>query len=1125
MQVDRNRVRNYLKQLDFESLFIEELGWDTVDTVSIPLNIDGKNYSVRALAQKRSFVVYQCSPEGDSPMPDSTARRKIDRQVTLYTREHILIFTDPAAQEQVWQWVDKDSKPAKSRESRFFSTQVGNLFLQKLEALAIALEEEEQLALVSVKAKARKAFDAEKVTKKFYTQFQKQHGQFLAFIEGIQSRFDQEWYASLMLNRLMFIYFIQKEGFLADVKKGGEIVPNRDYLRDRLKQCQEQQGQDEFHSFYRYFLIKLFHDGLGSPDRTPELERLLGRVPYLNGGLFDVHQLEEANPNIQISDEAFEQIFDFFDDWDWHLDDRAHKAGNEINPDVLGYIFEKYINQKQMGAYYTKEDITEYISKNTIVPFLFDAAEKACAIAFRPESAVWQLLKDNPDRYIYPAVRYGVLLPAAPGEESQEKVFLLPPEIEAGIKDVSKRDGWNRPADAEYALPTETWREHVARRQRCLEVRQKLVSGEIHAINDLITYNLDIRQFAQDVIENCEEPELLRAFYKALAQISVLDPTCGSGAFLFAALNVLEPLYEASLERMQGFVDDLDRSAEKPHPEKFSDFRKILEQVAKHPNRDYFILKSIILNNLYGVDIMEEAVEICKLRLFLKLVSQVEADPKKDNYGLEPLPDIDFNIRAGNTLVGFATYEEVQKAVTQDQVKGKKTKETDTYFKLDLGDNMSRIAEQADIADRAFKQFRLQQTELGGRITYEDKRELRKRLKALNDELNQYLAREYGVDPKNSKAFSQWLTSHQPFHWFVEFYGNLNQGGFNVIIGNPPYVENTKIRNQYGVLSDLYSSLSCGNLYTLVLERSYQLVIRKGKSGFIIPLSLVCTKRMREIRNSLSKQRSWLSCYDMRPSSLFEGISQRLCIVVSEKSTEKVTTLFTGGYRRWSAIERQSLLNTTIYTSQTHASNSPTIIPKLSFALESSILSKISGQSLENFWDDSANPIYIHRIVRYFIKAIKFIPLFIDSNGNSGKSDDYKEFRFTLSEQNNIIALLNSSLFYWFWRNHSDGFHCGYGDVFLMPFQKDMERAERQSLTELVEELMKGLQESSAEKRISTKSGMIQYQEFSQKVTKPIIDKIDRVLAKHYGFTDEELDFIINYDIKYRMGKDVEEED
>jgi hypothetical protein len=407
MPINRQRIKNYLQQSDFESLFIEELGWDTVDSVLIPLTVDGKNYSVRAIAQKRSFIAYQCRPEENGTMPDSTTRRKIDRQITLYTREHIIIYDAPATPEQVWQWVDKDSKPAKSREYSCQSNQVGNLFLQKLEALAVSIEEEEKLALLSVKEKARKAFDVEKVTKQFYTRFKQEHEKFLEFIQGIQSQFDREWYASLMLNRLMFIYFIQKEGFLADIKNGVPVA-NRDYLRCRLKECQERRGQDEFHPFYRYFLLKLFHGGLGNPKRSKELEELLGKVPYLNGGLFDVHQLEESNPDIQISDQAFEQIFDFFDGWDWHLDNRANKQGNEINPDVLGYIFEKYINQKQMGAYYTKEDITEYISKNTVIPFLFDASEKACAIAFRPDSFVWQLLKENSNRYIYEAVQTGV---------------------------------------------------------------------------------------------------------------------------------------------------------------------------------------------------------------------------------------------------------------------------------------------------------------------------------------------------------------------------------------------------------------------------------------------------------------------------------------------------------------------------------------------------------------------------------------------------------------------------------------------------------------------------------------------------------------------------------------------
>ena len=178
-----------------------------------------------------------------------------------------------------------------------------------------------------------------------------------------------------------------------------------------LKRTQE--SKKAFHEFYRYFLIRLFHDGLNKREayRTdPELESLLGKVPYLNGGIFDQHQIEIENTDIKIPDKAFEGLFDFFDQYTWHLDDRPLRNDQEINPDVLGYIFEKYINQKQMGAYYTKEDITEYISKNTIIPYLFEEAARRNTEPFRPEREVWQLLRDDPNRYIYDAVGHGVFV-------------------------------------------------------------------------------------------------------------------------------------------------------------------------------------------------------------------------------------------------------------------------------------------------------------------------------------------------------------------------------------------------------------------------------------------------------------------------------------------------------------------------------------------------------------------------------------------------------------------------------------------------------------------------------------------------------------------------------------------
>ena len=1106
MSVDRQWVRTYLQQFDFESLFIEELGWDQVDLNMIPVGDEGMPYQAEAIAEKRGMVVYHCLPGSDGNMPDPGVRRKIDHQINSYSREHLIVYSDAAQQAQVWQWVRREKgKPLAPREYRYHISQDGERLVQKLEALAIDLEEEEGLSTVDVKTRAKKAFDVDKVTKKFYEQFQREHTKFLKFVTGIQEKFDQEWYASVMLNRLMFVYFLQKKGFL-----NGDL----DYLQNRLKVCQQGRGDDEFYSFYRYFLLRLFHEGLGDSKRdSPELERLIGKIPYLNGGLFDVHELEERNPDIQIPDEAFEAIFEFFDAYDWHLDDRPLRNDNEINPDVLGYIFEKYINQKQMGAYYTKEDITEYISKNTIIPFLLDAAKKGCAIAFEPDGPVWRLLRENPERYIYEAVKKGVI--KEDPKTKIKEVMALPAEIEVGIADVSQRGAWNRLAEAEYALPTELWREHVARRLRCLEIREKLASGEVCEVNDLITYNLDIRQFAQDVIEQCEGPELLRAFYKAISQISVLDPTCGSGAFLFAALNILEPLYDACLRRMKGFVEDLDRSEEKSRPEKFSDFRKILEQVAKHPNREYFILKSIILGNLYGVDIMEEAVEICKLRLFLKLVSQVSAKAEKSNYGLEPLPDIDFNIRAGNTLVGFATYDEVKKAV-----------EGDGQQKLDLFSDMHmpRIEESAEVADRAFQMFRAQQTEHNmDSVKFKNaKAEVRRRLKKLNDELSRYLARQYGVNLNKAGAFEDWLGSHYPFHWFVEFYRIIKGGGFSVIVGNPPYVEVSKVRKQYDFLG--YKTEKCGNLYALCSEKSYDLLGSSSRFGFVVQQPIVSTQRMESLRNLLIDLSSFIlaSTYDDRPSKLFDGINHaRIALIISKKG-QKLSELYVSSYQKWYRNERPVIFDSLVYIRDLNY-GAVKCMPKLGSHIELRIVEKLVKvpKTMGNLVSSniSNNRIYykITGVGHWFTvtgRAPKFFREGVESSSTREKSIFFESERV----RDVLLCVMNSSLFYWFYQVRTNCRDFNPSDYKTFPLPRSLAESD---LSSLAIRLQAKLDESSTLINVNhSKTGTVKMEQFRPREAKQVIDEIDLAIAKHYELNDEEIDFIVNYDTKYRMGLD-----
>ena len=309
--------------------------------------MDGTAYSLHALAEKRGMVAYVCAPDSRDAIPDYATRRKIEKQAAKSAHEHLIIYTDGANTTQVWQWVKREpGRPAACREHTFRKNQPGDALIQKLQTIAFSLEEEETLTIAHVAGRARQAFDVDRVTKRFYDRFKTEHTAFLKFIKGIQAEADREWYASLMLNRLMFVYFIQKKGFLDG---------DHNYLRTRLRLMQTRKDVGAKHAspfltFYRYFLLRLFHEGLGQQphSRPHELDALLGRVPYLNGGLFEVHELERDNPDIEIPDQAFERIFDFFDAYQWHLDERPLRADNEINPDVLGYIFEKYIDRKSV---------------------------------------------------------------------------------------------------------------------------------------------------------------------------------------------------------------------------------------------------------------------------------------------------------------------------------------------------------------------------------------------------------------------------------------------------------------------------------------------------------------------------------------------------------------------------------------------------------------------------------------------------------------------------------------------------------------------------------------------------------------------------------------------------------
>ena len=1079
MNMNKSQFAERIKSFNFSTLF-NELGWDRFEDKLHPVTIDKTAYPLTGIAQKRGFVIVQCGAGADGRIPSSQVRSKIEHVFARHYQEHIIIFVNDSHTEQKWQYIiPEENRPRRIRCADYRKGQAPELLYQKMKNLVFSIDEEENISLIDVLKRVNENFakNTEQITKKFYDSFKKYHTAFMAFISGIddavpdKTNSNKQWYTSLMMNRLMFCYFIQKKGFLDG---------NINYLSDKLHECQEMHGKDRFFSFYRQFLLVLFHDNLGTPkEKRPDgFEVKFGKIPYLNGGLFDVHELERKYDDIQINDKAFQDIFAFFDEWQWHLDTSDHGDGRHINPDVIGYIFEKYINDRaEMGAYYTKEDITNYIGQNCILPFLFDKTAKTCPAVLKPDGFVWTYLKDSGDTYIYDAVKHGV--PEADGDLHAG----LPEDVLQGFDDElaqkivsdetevhlwQKRQCWNRKVnDCDIALPTETWRELIARRERCAELRQKIASGAISQINDFITYNLNIRQFTQDVVENCPDPAFIKEFYKALKSVTVLDPTCGSGAFLFAALNILEPLYAACIRRMEDFVAEAK-------PGHFKFFEEELAEVnnEKHPNQEYFIYKSIILHNLYGVDIMKEAVEIAKLRLFLKLVATVDVNRRKANMGLEPLPDIDFNIRAGNTLVGFATEQELMDGLSGD-----------FFAKL----RVDEFKEKTALVAQAFKRF--QDAQLIRQPYHEAKADYKRRLNELNEELNLHLSQSYGVESAKKAAYAKWKESHRPFHWFTEFYEIVvNNGGFDVIIGNPPYVAMSKIK--YIKREDQFE---CSDLYGYVIKRVLQILSSTGMHGFIVMHNLAFSKNFADVRSELFKHAKYLWCsfYARIPAGLFSGdVRVRNCIYILQPGS-RILCSYTTKIHRWFSSDRDRLFFKLRYSNF----GAKTPIPMTPSEKLLTVFNRPLTEGLR---------ILENKIGKYQLSfkqnAYNWIAVSIDPAPcweNSKKIEQTQTqsiFFNTQEERDVILLLLGGKIFFSYWLTFGDEFHVTKNDLlsFRFPF-KLLSREDKLKLLNLAKEFVDGLEETiqyklNAGKRVGT---------YNTSKLWSITDSADRIFLKY----------------------------
>ena len=359
MTFDFKSSREHLQGFDFEALFRSDLNWSNPTTKRVEaIEINAVTHQRRMIAQVAGVAVYEVVA---GQVPDAGVRQEIYRQTRETSLEHLLIFVDEDRSQSYWHWVKRDGKKEVVRHLTYYKGQSGDLILGQLGKLIFELDDFEQGDPDVLKAARRlqDALDVEKVTKKFYGKFKVHLEWFVAQIVGIDDENDKHWYASVILNRLMFVYFLQKKGF---------VDGNGDYLQDKFELF-------EGKNFYGDFLGLLFFEGFALPTarRSAQAKQLLGEIKYLNGGLFARHWIEKKY-EISIANEAFGKTLALFEEYSWNLDDSPGGEDREIRPEVLGYIFEKYINQKEFGAYYTPSEITKYLCDRTIKKVILDIA-------------------------------------------------------------------------------------------------------------------------------------------------------------------------------------------------------------------------------------------------------------------------------------------------------------------------------------------------------------------------------------------------------------------------------------------------------------------------------------------------------------------------------------------------------------------------------------------------------------------------------------------------------------------------------------------------------------------------------------------------------------------------------
>ncbi|WP_432633355.1 Eco57I restriction-modification methylase domain-containing protein [Brachyspira sp.] len=569
---------------------------------------------------------------------------------------------------------------------------------------------------------------------------------------------------------------------------------------------------------------------------------------------------------------------------------------------------------------------------------------------------------------------------------------------------------------------------------------------------------------------------------KAIHEMKILDIACGSGAFPIGIL-----------QRVFMIIDKLDSNHEFYKELLLENIRgqaKIeFEKLYESKKFDYAYKLYILQNMIHGVDIQPIAIEISRLRAFLSLIVEEEKNEREDNLGIKPLPNLEFNFISANSLISLENKKSSQREF--------KDKSMDGFI-----EDMRNIAERYFIADSLEKKKRIKT----------DFEAFKYRLKNNSDDF---------LEEEDKKKFLSW----NPFeNKSAEFFDSELQFGiksFDIVIGNPPYgakIEEAqkKIFKENYKTAKTIKGVQKGSLdtYTLFIEKGFDLLGKNGNLTYIVPISFTSSDSLSGVHYLLENncENIWVSSYAVRPQPVFQNAVVNTSIIAFEKTLTPCKNIFsTKMYRKGKNFNLSSLINNLQFIEVKDLKMFGRI-PKISLPIEKSILHKIFKQKpIKDFLKDKGEKIY-YRVVggRYF----KIVT-------NYSTHSNKETFFFVDKKYRDLIGcILSSSLSFYFYQVYSNNLSWTFSDIssFTIPFDNINSKIIKQ-IEVLYKEYLKDIEKNANVRAVSSKSKytMDEFKEYKIGKSKHIIDKIDRLICPLYGLSEEEMEFIIGYELEFRV--------